>query len=87
MATQVRVPRRDWRAVARGLAAVARLLLSALDALTTAAVGVPPIAWLIGQITAAIREAYRVGRYGPLSASREVAPLVYEGELVDEERS
>jgi hypothetical protein len=77
-------PARTWRTVGRGLTAVARLLLTALDALITAAVGIPPIAWCARQAGAVIQETYRIGRFGPPSKSREVAVVVEEGEIVDE---
>jgi hypothetical protein len=78
-------PRRTWRTVGRGLAAVARLLLSALDALITAAVGIPPIAWCARQFAGVIRETYRLGRYGPPSTRTAVELHIADAEIVDEE--
>jgi hypothetical protein len=43
----------------RGLAAVAKLLLTAADALLTALAGIPPLAWLWHQATRIIRDTYR----------------------------
>ena len=77
-------PARTWRTVGRGLAAVARLLLTALDALITAAVGIPPVGWIARQVGVVIRETYRLGRFGPPSPSREVAVVIEEGEIVNE---
>lgn len=78
-------PRRTWRAVGHGLAAVARLLLSALDALITAAVGIPPIAWLARQVGALIRETYRLGRYGEPSSCTDLAVVVVDAEVINDE--
>lgn len=66
-----------------GLRAVARLFASAADQLVTARVGIPPLTWLGRQIAAAVRQAYRLGRFGPPSESREVAVIVHEGEVID----
>jgi hypothetical protein len=73
------------RARLAGLHAVAVFLLSGLDALVTAAVGLPPVAWIVRQVAAVVREAYRLGRFGPLSTRRELAVIVYEGEVLEEE--
>jgi hypothetical protein len=78
-------PRRTWRTVGRGLAAVARLFLSALDALLTAAVGIPPIAWCARQLGALIRETYRLGRYGEPSDSTDLAVVVIDAEVIYDE--
>jgi hypothetical protein len=76
-------PNRSWRTVGRGLAAVARLLVSAADALITAAVGVPPIGWCVRQLVAAIRETYRLGRFGEPSTCTDVAVVVVDAEIID----
>lgn len=78
-------PRRTWRTVGRGLAAVAAFLLSAVDALVTAALGVPPIAWTARQLAAMVREAYRLGQYGEPSTCTDLAVVVLDGEVIDEE--
>jgi hypothetical protein len=75
------------RTVARlaGLLAVIRLLFSAADHYVTARLGWPPLAWVVRQVAAVVREAYRLGRFGPLSTRRELAVIVYEGEVLEEE--
>lgn len=50
--------RRPWGR-ARGILAVAALLLSALDHLVTALIGWPPIAWMARTIAAPIAAAWR----------------------------
>jgi len=79
----VRRPRRTWRAVLRGVVAVAALFLSAGDALLSAATGIPPVAWCVRQFAAVVREAYRLGRFGAPSGSTEVERVVVEGVVVD----
>jgi hypothetical protein len=78
-------PYRTWRTVGRGLAAVARLFLTALDALITAAVGIPPIAWCARQVAALIRETYRIGRYGTPSDRTDLAVVVVDAEVIYDE--
>jgi hypothetical protein len=78
-------PARTWRTVGRGLAAFARLLLTALDALITAAVGIPPIAWCARRLGGAIRAQYRLGRFGEPSTRTDLAVVVVDAEILDEE--
>lgn len=78
-------PRRTWRTVGRGLTAVARLLLAALDALVTAAIGIPPIAWCARRLGGAIRDQYRLGRFGEPSTRTDLAVVVVDAEVLDEE--
>lgn len=78
-------PDRTWRTVGRGLAAVARLLLSALDALITAAIGIPPIGWCVRRLAGAIRETYRLGRFGEPSTRTDLAVIVVDAEIIDKE--
>ena len=49
----------------RGLAAVAALLLTAADQLASAITGLPPVAYLWGHLSDAIRAAYRSGAIPP----------------------
>jgi hypothetical protein len=75
---------RDWWAIGAGIRSVALLFLTATDSLLTAAAGIPPIRWCARQLAAVIRDAYRVGRFGPPSESTEVVPYVVDGEPVEE---
>jgi len=79
-------PARTWRTVGRGVAAVARLLLSALDALLAAAVGIPPIGWCARQLGALIRETYRLGRFGEPSECTDLAVVVVDAEVISDEQ-
>jgi hypothetical protein len=67
-----------------GLAAVARLVCSAADHYVTALVGLPPVAWITRQIVGAVRDAYRLGRFGPPSTCTDLAVIVYDGEILEE---
>lgn len=78
-------PRRTWRTVGRGLAVAAALILSALDALATAALGIPPIGWLARRSAALVRDAYRYGRYGAPSSCTDLAVAVVDAEIIDDE--
>ncbi len=73
------------RRVLRGLVAVLVLLISAVDALVTAAVGLPPIAWCVRRFAAVVRDAYRLGRFGPPSTCTDLESFVFEGVIVDDE--
>jgi hypothetical protein len=55
---------RPPRTVLRGLLAVAALLATAADALVTAVLGVPRLAWLARRVAAACGEEYRRARWG-----------------------
>lgn len=79
-------PDRTWQTVGRGLVAVARLLLSALDALITAAIGIPPIGWCARQIGALIRETYRLGRFGEPSTRTDLAVIVIDAEIISDKQ-
>lgn len=74
----------DWRGTARGIWAVIVLLVSAIDHYLAALFGVPPLAWCARQVGGVIAEAYRQGRYGPVSACTAVVSAVYDGEFVDD---
>jgi hypothetical protein len=65
--TGPRPPRasRERYGTLRGLAAVARLLLTAADALITALAGIPPLAWLWHQAADIIRATYREAAWPP----------------------
>ena len=65
-------PRQGWRGVARGLLAVAVLLLTAADALVTALAGVPPMAWAARRIRRVIADEYRRAYYDAVDA--EILP-------------
>lgn len=78
-------PDRTWQTVGRGLAAVARLLLTALDALITAAIGIPPIGWCARRVAGLIRETYRIGRFGEPSGCTALAVVVIDAEVIDNE--
>jgi hypothetical protein len=57
-----------WRAllaVARGLLAVLALFLTAADALGTALIGIPPVAWMWRRFAAIIRATYRAAARRP----------------------
>jgi hypothetical protein len=56
------------QAIARGLRAVAALLASAADALISAAVGLPPLAWLWRRARAELAEEYRRGYWHAVDA-------------------
>lgn len=76
-----------YPSVRRGLVAVAVLLLTAADALLTAAVGIPPVAWCARRIGAVVREAYRLGRFGEPSTCRAVELHITDAEIVDDEET
>ena len=80
-------PRRTCHTVARGLLAVAVLVAGALDALVTAAIGVPPVAWTTRRLARLVRDAYRIGRYGPPSTCTDLAVVVPDGEVIDDEET
>jgi hypothetical protein len=54
---------RSPRAIARGLTAVAALFLTAADALITAVLGLPRLAWVARRVAAACGEEYRRARW------------------------
>lgn len=70
MTLQLNSPSRPGRARAtlRGLAAVLTHLLGALDALVTARLGIPPLAWLARRTGHAIADEYRRGYAGAVDA-------------------
>jgi hypothetical protein len=59
----VTAPRRRPWGRARGVAAVAALLLSALDHLATALIGWPPAAYMARRVAAPIAEAWRAAAW------------------------
>lgn len=69
----------------RGLAAVAKLLLTAADALITALAGIPPLAWMWGQAADIIRAAYRQAAWPPPEpvAALIIPPAATERENTD----
>jgi hypothetical protein len=85
METTPTYPPRTWRSVLRGLAAVAGLFLSALDALVTARIGIPRVAWCARWLGRTVATAYQLGRAGRPSACTDLQVLVYEFEVLDEE--
>ncbi|MGI8333518.1 hypothetical protein ACRYCC_26495 [Actinomadura scrupuli] len=56
------------RAVARGLLAVLLLVLTGVDALATALVGLPPLAWIGRKLGRELADEYRRGYHGALDA-------------------
>lgn len=56
------------RAVRRGVTAVAFLLLGALDALLTARLGIPRLAWLGRKLGREIADEYRRGYHDAVDA-------------------
>lgn len=58
-----------------------RLHLTGLDALLTALVGIPPIAWMARRIAA----AYRLARLGPASTCTDLAVIICDGEILEED--
>lgn len=54
--------------VARGLAAVAVCALGAADALITARLGIPRLAWLSRKVWRGIADEYRRGRHNAIDA-------------------
>jgi hypothetical protein len=73
----------DLRAVLRGVLAVVVLLTSAVDHYLTALAGTPTIAWCTRQVAGVIRDAYRLGRFGPPSTRTDIEPLIVDAEIVD----
>jgi hypothetical protein len=71
------------RGVLRGLIAVSVLITSACDHLIAAAVGAPPVAWCVRQVAAVIRDAYRLGRFGPSSDHTDIEHHIVDAEIVD----
>lgn len=60
--------RPDWREVLRGCWAVALLLLTALDALITAVLGIRPLAPLAARLGRALADEYRAGTHDWINA-------------------
>lgn len=73
------------RGVFRGLLAVAAWVLSAVDALASALIGVPPFAWCAKRAASTVRAVYLSGRYGKPSESTVVELHVVDAEIVDGE--
>lgn len=71
----------------RSVLATARLLLSAPDHLIAALISLPPPGWLISRFAAAVRETYRLARFGPPSSRTDLAVIVYDGEIIEGDRS
>jgi len=77
MCVQVQLPPRPrsprgFRAVLRGLAAVALLFITAADALLTAVLGVPRMTWLARRVTAACGEEYQRARWGAIEVTEVI---------------
>jgi hypothetical protein len=51
--------RRRTARTCHGILAVLALFLTAADALATAVIGIPPVAWLWGRLAAVVSAAYR----------------------------
>jgi hypothetical protein len=73
--------------ILRGLAAVAALLATAVDALITAVIGIPPVTWALRRIRRAIGEEYRRGYHGAVDAEviedTTTAPAIDSGPATD----
>jgi hypothetical protein len=65
---------RSPRAIARGLAAVAALFLTAADALVTAALGLPRLAWVARRVATACGDEYRRARWGAVDVTEVIEP-------------
>jgi hypothetical protein len=63
-----------YRAAMRGWLAMAALDLSAVDALVTAVLGVPPLAYMARRICEVYRRAYRSAAYPAASCSSAAYP-------------
>lgn len=68
----------------RGALAVVRLVAGAADHYITARLGYPPLAWCARRITAMLRQAYGLARFGPLSSPTDLPVIVYDGEIIEE---
>lgn len=71
------------RGVIRGLIAVLVLCTSAADHYLSALAGIPPIAWCTRQVAGVIRDAYRLGRFGPPSERTDIEHHIVDAEIVD----
>ena len=69
---------------AKGLPATARALLSAPDHLVAALISLPPPSWLAARFAAALRDTYRLARFGPVSTRTDLQVIVYDAEIIEE---
>lgn len=72
------------RARLRGLWAVVCLVASAADHYVTAQLGYPPLAWCIRRVAGVLRGTYRLARFGPPSTCTDLAVVVYDGDIIEE---
>jgi hypothetical protein len=68
--------RRPWGRL-RGTAAVALLLLSALEQLVSAATGFPPASWRIRKLTAPVRVTWREAAWQQDRPTTPVTSVIY----------
>jgi hypothetical protein len=62
------------RAIGRGVLAVLVFLLTAADALLTAVIGVPPLAWTARRICTALGDEFRRGYWDAIDAEEITDP-------------
>ena len=68
----------------KGLLATTRTLLSAPDHLVAALISLPPFGWLAARFAAALRDTYRLARFGPASTRTDLQTIVYDAEIIEE---
>jgi hypothetical protein len=69
-------PHTSLRARLRGLCAAVAFMAGAADALVTAALGLPPVTFIVRRFGAAVRRAYRAGAAPPPVLATTVRPAV-----------
>lgn len=69
-----------------GLWAVVRLVASAADHYVTARLGYPPLAWCARRVAGVLRVTYRLVRFGPPSTRTDLAVIVYDGDIIEEDQ-
>lgn len=68
----------------RAVASTLRAALSAPDHLVAALISLPPPGWLASRFAAALRDTYRLARFGPASTSTDLQVVVYDVEIIEE---
>jgi hypothetical protein len=68
----------------KAAAATARAVLSAPDHLVAALISLPPPGWLASRFAAAVRDTYRLARFGPVSTRTDLQVVVYDAEIIEE---
>lgn len=80
--TQSPAPLAGWeraRAIGRGVLAVLAFLVTAADALLTAVIGVPPLAWTARRIRTALGDEFRRGYWDAIDAEEVNDPAPGDG--------